>query len=163
MLGPDWGTKAVERLAQSEAAAKLIRLRPGGVALRSHNAVTSPKSEALLTQLETYIVGLKLVQVGAGEMALDLNLPVQAVETTIESGLDSGRLVEIERGFVVAASSLQALVNDIGQLDTGHGFGVGEFKTFTNLTRKSAIPILEWLDHNRHTTRDGDRRVLNKD
>ncbi|MEQ1505544.1 MAG: SelB C-terminal domain-containing protein, partial [Myxococcota bacterium] len=34
-----------------------------------------------------------------------------------------------------------------------------EFKELTGLTRKGAIPLLEWLDKQRLTRRDGDRRV----
>ena len=33
------------------------------------------------------------------------------------------------------------------------------FKELTGLTRKGAIPLLEWLDRRRLTRRDGDRRV----
>ncbi|MEZ4237130.1 MAG: SelB C-terminal domain-containing protein [Myxococcota bacterium] len=34
-----------------------------------------------------------------------------------------------------------------------------DFKEITGLSRKSAIPLLEWLDKQRVTRRDGDRRV----
>lgn len=34
-----------------------------------------------------------------------------------------------------------------------------DFKELTGLTRKGAIPLLEWLDRRRLTRRDGDRRV----
>ena len=34
-----------------------------------------------------------------------------------------------------------------------------DFKELTGLTRKNAIPLLEWLDSKRITRRDGDRRV----
>ncbi len=36
----------------------------------------------------------------------------------------------------------------------------GDFKELTGLTRKAAIPLLEWLDKQRWTRRDGDARVV---
>ena len=33
------------------------------------------------------------------------------------------------------------------------------FKEMTGLSRKAAIPLLEWLDRRKLTRRDGDRRV----
>ena len=43
--------------------------------------------------------------------------------------------------------------------DSG-GFSVGQFKKLTNTSRKHAIPLLEYLDSQRFTDRDGDRRVF---
>jgi selenocysteine-specific elongation factor len=39
-------------------------------------------------------------------------------------------------------------------------FGVPEFKEWTGISRKYAIPLLEYLDRERVTRRDGDARVI---
>ena len=39
----------------------------------------------------------------------------------------------------------------------------GNFKELTGLTRKAAIPLLEWLDRNRWTRRVGDKRQRGTD
>ena len=38
--------------------------------------------------------------------------------------------------------------------------GVGEFKNLTGVTRKFAIPLLEYLDRQRVTRRVGDERTI---
>ena len=38
--------------------------------------------------------------------------------------------------------------------------GVGEFKNLTGVSRKYAIPLLEYLDRERVTRRQGDARVI---
>lgn len=43
---------------------------------------------------------------------------------------------------------------------SGARFGVAEFKTLFDLTRKHAIPLLEFLDRERFTRREGNNRVL---
>jgi selenocysteine-specific elongation factor len=42
----------------------------------------------------------------------------------------------------------------------GDRFGVAEFKEMFDLTRKHAIPLLEFLDRERFTRRQGNDRVL---
>jgi len=42
----------------------------------------------------------------------------------------------------------------------GSKFGVAEFKQLFDLTRKHAIPLLEFLDRERFTRRQGNDRVL---
>ena len=39
-------------------------------------------------------------------------------------------------------------------------FNVGQFKEWTGVSRRYAIPLLEFLDRERVTRRDGDARVL---
>ena len=42
----------------------------------------------------------------------------------------------------------------------GSRFAVGEFKEWTGVSRKYAIPLLEYLDRDRVTRREGDGRVV---
>ena len=42
----------------------------------------------------------------------------------------------------------------------GRRFSVPEFKEWTQVSRKYAIPLLEYLDRERVTRRDGDVRIV---
>jgi selenocysteine-specific elongation factor len=42
----------------------------------------------------------------------------------------------------------------------GSRFSVPEFKEWTQISRKYAIPLLEYLDRQRVTRREGDARVV---
>jgi selenocysteine-specific elongation factor len=42
----------------------------------------------------------------------------------------------------------------------GRRFSVPEFKDWIQISRKYAIPLLEFLDHQRVTKREGDLRVI---
>jgi selenocysteine-specific elongation factor len=55
-----------------------------------------------------------------------------------------------------AIQSLRALLAQ----RKGTHFGVPEFKDWTGISRKYAIPLLEYLDRERVTRRDGDSRVI---
>jgi selenocysteine-specific elongation factor len=45
-------------------------------------------------------------------------------------------------------------------LRKGTRFGVADFKEWTSVSRKYAIPLLEFLDRERVTRREGDSRVV---
>jgi selenocysteine-specific elongation factor len=64
----------------------------------------------------------------------------------------------------IASTHLAALVTDLrGLRDAGEAPGtveVGWFKDRYGLTRRTAIPLLEWLDRTRVTRRTGEARVL---
>lgn len=73
---------------------------------------------------------------------------------------------EIERvgDLHIAAARLRVLADELRQL-AGSGTApatieVGWFKERYGLTRRTAIPLLEWLDRTRVTRRQGDARVL---
>jgi selenocysteine-specific elongation factor len=56
-------------------------------------------------------------------------------------------------------SAVDALKSLLSQ-HKGQRFSVGEFKEWTGISRKYAIPLLEWLDRERLTRRDGDQRIV---
>ena len=71
--------------------------------------------------------------------------------------VERGRLARLSNGLVLAASALEQFQGDL--LATGWDtFTVAEFKDRFGLTRKWAIPLLEHLDRQRLTRREGDRR-----
>jgi selenocysteine-specific elongation factor len=93
-------------------------------------------------------------------------------EVLAASGVDAARAAILlatllkERKLVRVTSDLVFHHTAIDQLKAlltarkGQRFGVGEFKDWTNCSRKYAIPLLEFFDRERLTRRDGDMRVV---
>jgi selenocysteine-specific elongation factor len=76
--------------------------------------------------------------------------------------VQQGVLVRLEGRWIIHRSVLDNIVRDVTAWDLAE-FAVGEFKQKFDLTRKLAIPILEWLDSERITVRVGNKRkVLNR-
>jgi selenocysteine-specific elongation factor len=79
--------------------------------------------------------------------------------TLLQLMLKDGRLVRVSPELVLhreAVERLKAMVRE----RKGERFGVSEFKQWTGVSRKYAIPLLEYLDRERVTRREGDRRVV---
>jgi selenocysteine-specific elongation factor len=70
-------------------------------------------------------------------------------------------LVKINDGMVVDRSALEALIEAVrARKSVSAKLDVGSFKALTGLSRKFAVPLLEYLDGQRITRRVGDERVI---
>ncbi len=73
--------------------------------------------------------------------------------------VQQGSLVLLDKKWFIHRRTLDSVVEGIAQWNV-EDFAVGEFKERFGLTRKLAIPMLEWLDSNRVTVRAGNRRKV---
>ncbi len=75
--------------------------------------------------------------------------------------LDAGELARITDGIVLTSQGLEEMIARLRQrFASGDAFSVADFKDLLGVSRKYAIPYLEYLDRQRITQRQGDRRVL---
>ncbi|MBT8164185.1 MAG: selenocysteine-specific translation elongation factor [Acidimicrobiia bacterium] len=88
-----------------------------------------------------------------------------AVPTLKELGLSTelvyalvraGSLLRVSSDLVYLPDQIAAIVS--GLTDLPEGFTVADFRDHFGLTRKYAVPLLEWLDAEGHTIRRGDVR-----
>jgi len=99
----------------------------------------------------------KLKEAGLeGALFTDL---IQGTEGLLQLLIDGGSATRIgER--VVLVELLNTLKGDIqGYFAKNARLTPSDFKALTQLSRRTAIPLLEWLDHEGVTRRDGDARV----
>jgi selenocysteine-specific elongation factor len=150
----DWLVK--ER--KLELAGELVRL-PGRVVVMKDEEAESKKvieqafSSAGLQvpALHTVLAGLKVDKARA-----------QKIVTLL---LREKVLVKISEELVFHQSALQELRGKLAAFKTKSGAGVakidvGKFKEMTGVSRKYAIPLLEYLDRERVTRRVGDERLI---
>jgi selenocysteine-specific elongation factor len=75
--------------------------------------------------------------------------------------LQRGELVKITSDLVVLSDQITTLKNQLRSVfQPGQPFTVADFKDLLNISRKYAIPYLEYLDRERVTRRAGDKRIL---
>ena len=138
-----------------------VQMESGSITLRGYTVTLSKDDEAITHKLRDILKTSGYT-------------PPVLVELAEEAGANGTDIVPLlhilkDRGETCQVSSklwyhnevmnkLQdALKSSFG--DSG-GFSVGQFKKLTNTSRKHAIPLLEYLDSQRFTDRDGDRRVF---
>ena len=70
-------------------------------------------------------------------------------------------LVKVADDVFVDAAAIGALIGSVRRLKQANPrLGVREFKELTGLSRKFAMPLLEYLDGQRVTRRQGEDRVI---
>jgi selenocysteine-specific elongation factor len=75
--------------------------------------------------------------------------------------LKENALVKISEEIIVDSGAMDRLIAGIKALKPKNPrLGVGEFKDLTGVSRKYAIPLLEYLDRQRVTRRVGDERMI---
>jgi selenocysteine-specific elongation factor len=84
----------------------------------------------------------------------ELSLSTELVYALIRAGL----LVRISADLVLLPAQAEEVV--AGLRDLPDGFTVADFRDHFGVTRKYAVPLLEWLDSEGHTVRRGDGRTL---
>ncbi|GMQ93286.1 MAG: selenocysteine-specific translation elongation factor [Acidimicrobiia bacterium] len=71
-----------------------------------------------------------------------------------------GDLVQVAPDLVFTGSQVNEIYEGIG--DLLEGFSVGDFKGAFGMTRRQAVPTLEWLDKSGWTKRSGDGRTVRR-
>ena len=84
---------------------------------------------------------------------------VKVVEGLIGHLLKKGELVRLPGGWIVAKAAVDDVVARL-RASGERSLDVGEFKEMFGLTRRLAIPLLEYLDGAKITRRVGDRREV---
>jgi selenocysteine-specific elongation factor len=160
VLGPT-PAAVFDHLVRDLAEGRRLRALPDGVALAGHAVLLSTgEQDARLLLLEAAaaaglagLAPLTLAKARGADPAL--------VERVARVLLGEKVLVRIGDGLLVARDALEGLKLRVRERwPAGSKLEVGPFKELVGLTRKHAIPLLEYLDRERVTRRVGADRVV---
>ena len=76
---------------------------------------------------------------------------------------DSGELTRVSQDYLIdsnGVSDLTRLVRELGDNSENRLIGIADFKNAVGVSRKFAIPLLEFLDSKKITRRAGDKRIV---
>jgi selenocysteine-specific elongation factor len=153
-------------LAQLEKAGALIAEKEI-VRQREHTRELSGADGRLRDRLETIYRQAALAAPSiteAFERAGVLAAAQQHSRKVLQLLIDSGLLVRVQGEMFFHRDALEDLKKKLGayaaQRPTERAIDVTAFKELAGISRKYAIPLLEYLDRQRVTRREGDRRVI---
>jgi selenocysteine-specific elongation factor len=151
--------RALAALAEKgELRADAERVRPPGVAapLSGPNADAQEKLASLLDA-----GGLSPPR--ADELPALIGQTPQRTQALLKGLSGAGRAVKVSEELWFGAAPLLELRRKLLAHLAAHGaIDAQGFKELTGLTRKFAIPLLEYFDREKLTLRIGDKRVLRK-
>ena len=156
-LGPEVFYSVLGNLAEEkrlEVAGELVHLPGRGVAMKDEEAESKKIIEQAFASAGLKVPSLKEVLAG---LKVD-KIRAQKIVTLL---LRDKVLIKISEDLVFHQSALMDLRHKIAALKTATPkIDVARFKDMTGVSRKYAIPLLEYLDRERVTRRVGDERVI---
>jgi selenocysteine-specific elongation factor len=154
MDGRVFDADAARRLLAAVAAARAAQQPPAA----------APEDDPLRAQVEAVVRQGRLTPPEADAIATEVRLPRPVVDRLIVELVRDGRFVRV--GPLAfhreALATLKAEVKALAAAAPGAKVqvDVAGFKTRYGISRKFAIPLLEWLDRERVTRRVGEARIV---
>jgi selenocysteine-specific elongation factor len=166
-LASTWGAKLPERLFH----VLLERMVRSGALVQEQDVLRLPEHKVSLAGDQEQLRAAVLeAYVGGGDrppnqkdVLAELEVDAKGAAGVYRLLQEQGELVKIMEGMYFHAPVLQAIRDKVVGFLTEHGkMGAPDFKDLCGLTRKYAIPVLEWMDKEKITVRVGDHRQLRK-
>ncbi len=137
-----------------ELAGELVRLPGRGVVMKDEEAESKKMIEQAFASAGLKVPALYNVLAG-------LEVDKARAQKIVTLLLRDKVLVKVSEELVFHQSALQALRKQLAAYKaTSPKIDVGKFKELTGVSRKYAIPLLEYFDRERVTRRVGDERVI---
>ena len=164
VAGLNWSGKPLEKILQTLAVLHKIKLKGTQVALDGFQVKLTDRQEKFILK-----VALELEKSGPNvpnprEIAFLLKVPIQAVDTILRLGLESGKWVKIAEDIYYTMVQIEVFRNTVKELSIQkNGFSAADVRDVLKTSRKYAVPLLEYFDKLGFTTRVEDLRYLNEE
>ncbi|PYS83640.1 MAG: selenocysteine-specific translation elongation factor [Acidobacteria bacterium] len=154
-------------LQRAEAEGALVSEREL-VRSRGHSLELSPADEALRERLEKVYREAALeaptLEEAFARADADAGKRREHLRKILQLLIDAGALVRVREDLFFHRGALDRLVAALREYAAGRGperlIDVAAFKELSGVSRKYAIPLLEYFDRERVTRRAGDKRVI---
>ena len=97
------------------------------------------------------------------QVAMDNGLDQRSARKIFQLFVDRGDLVAVTAEYYFSRAALEILISKLRELARSSGdstLDVAKFKEIAGVSRKYAIPLLEYFDRARMTRRVGDKRQI---
>ncbi|MFN7935272.1 MAG: selenocysteine-specific translation elongation factor [Bryobacteraceae bacterium] len=129
------------------------------IRLSSHKLALKGDEEQALKKIEDAFATAGLAVPSALEVLKSCGVDAVRARSLLAILFRDKRLVKVAEDLLFHPSALDQL-RHLLSARKGARFSVPEFKDWTGVSRKYAIPLLEYLDRERITRREGDSRVI---
>ena len=129
------------------------------VRARTHRTVLKEDEEQARAKIESAFERAGLATPAWADVLAHSGVEPARARTLLELLIREKRLLRVSADLVFHRSALESLRQMLAARKSQR-FNVGAFKEWTGISRKYAIPLLEYLDRERITRREGDVRVV---
>jgi selenocysteine-specific elongation factor len=141
------------------ADAKEIVVEGERVRLRGHTLVLKEDEQQARAAIDRAFQQAGLAAPAVAQVLARSGVEPARARSLLQILLREKRLVRINDELVVHQSAIEELRRTLEERKPAR-FNVGTFKEWTGVSRKYAIPLLEFLDRERITRREGEERLI---
>jgi selenocysteine-specific elongation factor len=129
------------------------------VRLASHRVALKQDEEEAVAKIEALFRDAGLAVPSTTEVLAKSGVETARARSLLQILLKNRKLVRVGDELIYHHTAIESLRKILGERK-GLRFSVPEFKDWTGVSRKYAIPLLEFLDRERLTRREGDSRTV---
>ena len=137
----------------------LIRVQGDAIALANHCAQFSSAETLAMQKIEQAFRNSGYQPPLPAEILKSAGVDQKNSRALLETLIKGQKLVRVSEDLIFHADVIAHIRNSLSS-HKGRRFSVSEFKEWTQVSRKYAIPLLEFLDHQHVTRRDGETRIV---
>jgi selenocysteine-specific elongation factor len=139
----------------------VVRTEKDQVRLASHSIRLTPEQQRVVSGLEADFLGAGAAPPSPEEALAKLGVKGNERHELFQLLVAERRLVRAKESLYFHADALAAIQDKlVAYLHRKKEIGPGDMKDLLGITRKYAIPLMEYFDSQRITVRQGERRVL---
>jgi selenocysteine-specific elongation factor len=139
----------------------IVRTDRDKVRLASHEVRLTPEQQKVVDRLEQDYLGAAAAPPSPEEALGRVGLAGDEEHELFQLLVEARKLVRVKESLYFHAQALQSIEDKVvAFLRAKKEIGPGDIKDLLGISRKYAIPLLEFFDSRRVTTRVGERRVL---
>lgn len=146
-------------LLQDLAREKIVAIAGDALDIPGRSKTLGGAEGELARMIESRFAEAGLAPPPVSELINERTQKARVIEGVIGFLVKQGTLVRLAEGIYVHRDALAAARERIG-VRSGDMIDVGHFKEYFGLSRKIAIPLLEWMDREGVTKRVGDSRKV---
>ena len=137
---------------------KALVMNDGQLALKQHADMHGGWQQDLIGQSEAGLADVGLSSVDCTLLAQKISLPADKIKAAHDTLVRAGVLVKVGDMYVYR-KTIQYIVRLIHKyFQTSDTLTVAELRDILNTSRKTALPVMEYLDMHKYTIRTGDVR-----
>lgn len=154
-----WFNFVIQKLTESNK----LRFEQGGFSLEGFKPEFSPKDMDDIKRIKSIISKSGIISISIKEISNASGLNPKRVGDLVHLLCEQSEVENLGNNFCLDRSNLnKVIVGIIKFFKSKSELTVAEFKNITGLSRKTAIPLLEYLDRNHFTERSGNVRIKGK-
>ncbi len=162
-VSPDIDPRLYNRVLEDLEKEGTLLICQDVCAISTHKIVMSSEDKRIYEAVLDIYKKANLTPPNLEDLYKRLRADQKDVKKVIDLLIDESILVRVKGEFIFHRDAIEAIIEQVEKfLEDTKQMSIGDFKGFTGLSRKFAVPLLEYMDAQGKTLRLGDKRILRK-